>query len=149
MVLEKLKPAVSKYWLLALAGLTWSIVGTLLCRRAYHWFTAINRNLALPFEVVGLLLALAAHRFGFSKIAGRNIKRLCLLTEKTCIFAFQTWKGYLIIGFMIALGSILRHSPIPVSYLAVIYVTIGGALFLSSFSYFKLLWRRVVRKTDC
>ncbi len=149
MLLKDLRPAASKYWLLTLAGLTWGTVGTLLCRRAYHWFTGIHESWAIPVEGVSLLLALIAHRFGFSRIAGRNIKRLCLLTEKTCIFAFQTWKGYLIIVFMIALGSILRHSPIPKPYLAIVYVTIGGALLLSSFSYFRLLWQRVVRKTDC
>ena len=149
MLLKDLKPAVSKYWLLTLAGLTWGAVGILLCRRAYHWFTDIHKSWAIPVELVSLLMALIAHRFGFSKIAGRNINRLCLLTGKTCIFAFQTWKGYLIIGFMIALGFVLRHSPIPKPYLAIVYVTIGGALFLSSFSYFKLLWQRVVRKTPC
>jgi len=149
MLLKDLKPAVSKYWLLTLAGLTWGAVGTLLCGRAYHWFTDIHKSWVIPVELVSLLMALIAHRFGFSKIAGRNIKRLCLLTEKTCLFAFQTWKGYLIIGFMIALGFVLRHLPIPKPYLAIVYVTIGGALFLSSFSYFKLLWQKVVRKTPC
>ncbi len=149
MLLKDLRPAVSKYWLLTVAGLTWSIVGTLLCRRAYHWFTGIHKSWAIPLEGASLLLALIVHHFGFSKIAGRNIERLCHLTEKTCIFAFQTWKGYLIIGFMIALGSLLRHSPIPKLCLAIVYVTIGGALFLSSLSYFKLLWQRVFLKTDC
>ena len=149
MPLRDLKPAVSKYWLLTLAGVMWSVVGTLLCRRAYHWFTDIHKSWAIPLELISLLMALTAHRFGFSKIAGRNVKRLCLLTEKTCVFAFQTWRGYLIIGFMIALGSILRHSSIPKSYLAIVYGTIGGALFLSSFSYFKLIWQRIVRKVLC
>ena len=149
MPLRDLRPAVSKYWLLTLAGVMWSLVGALLCRRAYHWFTGIHKGWAILLELVSLLMALTAHRFGFSKIAGRNVKRLCLLTEKTCVFAFQTWRGYLIIGFMITFGSILRRSPVPKPYLAIVYATIGGALFLSSFSYFKLLWRRIIRKVPC
>jgi hypothetical protein len=149
MLLKDLKPAVSKYWLLMLAGLMWSTVGILLCRRAYGWFTGIDGNGSIPLEMVSLLMAMTAHRFGFSKIAERNISRLCLLTERTCLFAFQTWRGYLVIGSMIALGYVLRHSLVPRPYLAIAYMTIGGALFLSSFSYYRLLWQRIVGKDPC
>jgi hypothetical protein len=149
MSLKDLKPAVSKYWLLMLAGLMWSAVGILLCRRAYGWFTGIGGSGSIPLELVSLLLALTVYRFGFSKVAERNIRRLCLLTEGTCLFAFQTWKGYLIIGSMIALGYVLRHSPVPRPYLAIAYMTIGGALFLSSFRYYRLLWQRVIGKDPC
>jgi hypothetical protein len=91
-------------------------------------------------------MALVAYHFGFSKIAQKNIQRLCLLTEKTCVFAFQTWKGYLVIAMMITLGVFLRNSPIPGSYLAILYTTIGGALLLASFLYYKLLWRMLIKK---
>jgi hypothetical protein len=118
----------------------------MLCGLAYHWFVAINTGVAVILGALGAVMALAAHHFGFSRIAQRNIKRLCLLTERTCVFAFQTWKGYLIIAFMITLGAILRGSPIPKPYLAILYTTIGGAIFLSSFHYHRLLWRLAVQK---
>ena len=146
MSLRTFKPAVSKYWLLTVAGLMWSGVGTLLCRRAYNWFTGIDGYPAVLLELTSILMALAVYRFGFSKIAARNIKRLCLLTEKTCVFAFQTWKGYVIIGSMIALGYVLRGSAFPKQYLAILYTAIGGALFLSSFSYYRLVWEQAIRK---
>jgi hypothetical protein len=50
----------------------------------------------------------------------------------------------LIIAVMISLGLFLRHSSLPKQYLAVIYLAVGGALFLSSFYYYKLLWRVLV-----
>ena len=146
MTLKSLRPAVSRSWLIAIAGLMWTWVGVMLCGLAYHWFVAINTGVAVILGSLGAVMALAAYRFGFSKIVQRNIKRLCLLTERTCVFAFQTWKGYLIIGFMIILGAILRSSPIPKPYLAIIYTTIGGAIFLSSFHYYGLLWRLMVQK---
>ncbi len=149
MSLREFKPGVSKYWLLTLAGLAWSTTGVMLCRLAYRWFTAIRWSGAVPLGLIGILLASAAYRFGFSKIAQKNIKRLCLLTERTCVFAFQTWKGYLIIGLMVLLGITLRSSMIPRHYLAVLYTTIGGALFLASFSYYRFLWQAVVRKGSC
>lgn len=146
MTLNSLKPAVTKSWLIALAGLMWTAVGMTLCRLAYNWLAVINRGMATSLGLLGVVMAVAAYHFGFSKIARKNMKRLCLLTERTCVFAFQTWKGYLIIGFMITLGIILRNSAIPKQYLAITYTTIGGAIFLSSFHYYGLLWRVVVQK---
>ncbi len=141
MTLNSLKPAVTKSLLIALAGLMWTGVGVMLCRLAYIWLAVINRGMAASLGLLGIGMAVVAYYLGFSKIAQKNIKRLCLLTERTCVFAFQTWKGYLIIGIMITLGTILRNSAIPKQYLAVIYTTIGGAIFLSSFHYYGLLWK--------
>jgi len=102
--------------------------------------------MAASLGLFGIGMAVAAYYLGFSKIARKNVKRLCLLTERTCVFAFQTWRGYLIIGFMISLGIILRTSAIPKQYLAVVYTTIGGAIFLSSFHYYGLLWKIVFQQ---
>jgi len=147
--LEKLKPAVSKYWLMALAGLMWSVVGIMLCRMAYIYLEPVSKSQALSMGSMGLISALAAYRLGFSKIALKNISRLCILPDKTCIFAFQAWKSYLIIILMILLGITLRHSPIPRPYLAVIYATIGGALFFSSFHFYWRIWQVKIRKKPC
>ena len=147
--LEKLKPAVSKYWLMALAGLMWSVVGIMLCRMAYIYLGTVSKSQALSMGSMGLISALAAYRLGFSKIALKNISRLCILPDKTCIFAFQAWKSYLIIILMILLGITLRHSPIPRPYLAVIYATIGGALFFSSFHFYWRIWQVKIRKKPC
>jgi len=146
MTFNSLKPAVTKSWLIAIAGLMWTGVGVMLCRLAYAWLAVINRGMATSLGVVGVVMALVAYYFGFSKIAQKNIKRLGLLTERTCVFAFQTWKGYLTIGFMMILGIILRNSAIPKQYVAIIYTTIGGAIFLSSFHYYGLLWKMMVQK---
>jgi hypothetical protein len=149
MTLRSLKPGVSKTWLIAVAGLMWSSVGLMLCRLAYHWM-AVNRwRWVVPLELLGIVLALMAHQFCFSRIARKNITRLSLLTEKTCIFAFQRWRNYLLIGLMIALGIALRNLPIPRPYLAVLYTTIGGALLLASFQYYGCLWRIVEQKRSC
>jgi len=146
MTLDSLKPAVTKPWLIALAGLMWTGVGVMLCRIAYIWLAIISRGIAASLGLLGIGMAIAAYYLGFSKIAQKNIKRLCLLTERTCVFAFQTWKSYLIIGFMITLGVILRSSAIPKQYLAVIYTAIGGAIFLSSFHYYGLLWKMAAQE---
>ena len=146
MFLARLKPSVPKNCLLGLAGLMWSAVGTMLCWLAYDWLTGIHWTRAVAMGFSGLVLALSVYRFGFSKIARGNIERIRCGPESACLFSFQAWRGYLIIGLMVAIGAVLRSSPFPKSYLAVPYATIGGALLLASLLYYSRLWRAMVLK---
>ena len=146
MFYKRIKPAVSKYSLIALAGFIWSTVGVMLCSMAYYWLKEVDWPTALPLGLFGIILSLVAYRFGFYGIARKNIDRICLLPEKGCIFAFQAWKSYLIIVVMITFGIILRHSSIPKHYLAIVYTTIGGALLLSSLLYYRKLWQLIILK---
>jgi hypothetical protein len=149
MTLKSLKPAVSKTWLIVMAGLMWSVAGLMLCRLAYHWLVILQWRWIVPQELLGVVLALTAHKFCFSRIAQKNIERLSVITEKTCIFAFQRWKSYLVIALMTIIGITLRNSPVPRPYLAILYTTIGGALFLASLKYYSCLWRMVVQRSSC
>ena len=140
-LLKKLNPAVSKYWLLALAGLMWAGVGLMLCSYAYGWLTHPVTLLTLACASIGLVIALAANRFGFTGLALKNIGRILRSPDRVCVFAFQAWKGYLIIIGMMALGILLRRSPLPRPYLAIVYVAIGGALLQASLNYFVRLYQ--------
>ena len=137
--LARFRPAVSRHWLLAVAGIMWAGVGVMLCSYAYTWLTHPPSRLALAAALVGAAIALAAGRFGFTGMARKNIDRILSLPGKACVFAFQAWRGYLIIVGMISLGIFLRHSPLPKVYLAVVYLAIGGALLMASVSYFTRL----------
>ena len=148
-VLEKFKPGVSKIWLLFLGGLLWSVVGVMLCRLAYQWLRAIHWRWAGVFGLLGVALVFVGYRFCFSRLALKNINRLCMLEEKTCIFAFQKWTSYLLVGVMVGFGFELRNTLIPKAYLAILYIAIGGALLLSSLHYYGCLWRLIVQKKSC
>jgi uncharacterized protein with PQ loop repeat len=127
-----LKPAVPRAWLAAIAGLVWCGVGVMLCVHAVGWLRALHDALELPLGAGGLVLGIAAYILMFSRIARKNTTRIASLPARVCLFAFQGWRGYGIIAFMIALGVVLRHSPIPKHYLAVAYLAIGIALVMSS-----------------
>ncbi len=86
-------------------------------------------------------MACAFYHLSFSKIALKNIDRLRQFPDRVCFFAFQAWKSYLVIAFMVMLGFILRHSTIPKYCLSVPYTAMGGALILSSFHYYAYLWQ--------
>lgn len=140
MELNTLKPAVSRRWLMVIAGLVWSLVGIGLGRLAFRWLVPLNLARAAPFGVTGLASAWIAYRYAFSRIAQKNIDRLARAPDTACIFAFQAWKSYFIIVFMVSLGILLRHSPIPKPYLAAMYIAIGGALLLGGGRYWVWLW---------
>jgi hypothetical protein len=139
-LLKRFNPAVSKYWLLALAGLMWAAVGVMLCTLAYGWLTHPLTQLTVGCAGIGLVIALVANRFGFAHLAQKNIDRILRLPDRPGIFAFQAPKSYFLIIGMILLGVTLRHSPLPKPYLAVIYVAIGGALLQASLNYFGRLY---------
>lgn len=149
MLLKNIKPAVSKYWLMAVAGVVWSCVGVMLCRWAYQWLAVIQWQWSISMGSLGIILAGIAYRYGFSSIAQKNIDRLCLLSDKACIFAFQAWKSYIIVIIMIFLGTTIRRSPLPKHIIAIVYLTMGGALFLSSLHFYHRLWVVKVRKQPC
>jgi len=146
-ILKVLKPNVNKIWLIVLAGLMWSGVGILLNRFASQWLGLVEIKNQFFIVFLGFILAVLIYRFGFSKVARKNICRINnYLSEKVCLFAFQQWSNYPLVVFMIGLGVVLRvYSPIPKPWLAVLYIGIGGALFLSSFHYHFVLFNWIFR----
>jgi hypothetical protein len=138
---SKLKPAVSKVWLAAAAGLMWSAVGLMLCGLAYEWLAAVPFHWAGSLGATGIGLAFAFYNLTFSRIARKNLERLREFPDRVCFFAFQAWKSYLLIVLMVMFGFMLRRSSIPRYWLSVPYTAIGGALLLASFQYHFHVWR--------
>ena len=104
---------------------------------AWSWLRAERLGNALPAAVVGFVGSLIIHHFGFLRIVNRNLDRIVPMEGKRCVFSFMPWKSYALVAVMIILGVLLRHSPIPKLYLAVLYIAIGTALILSSVRYLR------------
>ncbi len=144
---DRYKPAVTKVVLLFLAGGLWLCVGFMLLLFAVSWLLEapnVNRSV---FAGIGVVLALFVHHFGFLKIVDKNLSRILPVDEKRCLFSFMPWKSYLIVLFMIAMGTILRHSAIPKHYLAIVYICIGLALILSAVRYVRTFLKEIRRRT--
>jgi len=130
----KYNPAVNKEYLLLPAGFMWMGVGIMLISFAFRWLRETPDP--LPFMITGLAAGVAVYRFGFLKIALKNINRIRNLEGKHCFFSFITFRSYTLILFMIGLGITLRHSHIPRQWLSMIYNAIGIGLTMSSLYYF-------------
>ncbi|MGB8646751.1 MAG: hypothetical protein WCF84_16035 [Anaerolineae bacterium] len=135
-------------WLLALAGVMWTGVGVMLCFYAVTWLEDAWAWLAVALGLLGITISVVANRWKFSELAIKNIDRIFGLPDRACVFSFQAWKGYVIIVGMVALGLVLRNSPLPKPYLAVIYLAVGGALLQASLHYYRRLAQATVRAQE-
>jgi hypothetical protein len=139
--INALNPAVGKTWLWLLSGILWAAIGIYLCSLTIAWLRPVITTRMLLLVSGGLILAFLIFWYGFSGFACRNIDRIqAIPRQKVCIFAFQKWTSYPLVAVMISLGIFLRkYSPIPKPWLAVLYIGIGGSLFLASFHYFQVI----------
>ncbi len=131
-------PAVNRKVLLILAGVVWSVVGLALSIVAVYWLEVTEGNWIIPL-MMGVVAGLIVYRFGFLRIVRPNKARIDAMAsdkDKVCIFAFQSWRSYIIIVVMVALGYALRHLPISRIYLVPVYLAIGVGLFLGSLHYY-------------
>ena len=133
-----LYPAVRKIWLHLLAGAMWSGVGIMLIALASRWLGLVVLYQTILLILAGMALAAGIFLLGFSKMALKNVRRIETYPNKrVCLFAFQKWTSYPLVLFMVSLGIYLRvYSPIPKPFLAILYIGIGGSLFLASLHYF-------------
>lgn len=137
--IEKCTPAITRHWLWLLAGLLWSGVGIILCITAGGWLSQVDWPLNALGTLVGFGLGVLIYRYGFSRIARKNIERIAQKPDRVCLFAFQAWQSYVLIAVMMLLGYFLRHSHMPRFALAVLYAGVGSGLTLSSSHYYQRL----------
>ena len=141
--MANIKPAVNKRVLLFLAGFMWLGVGTMLLFQSFAWLNAFRAQYSYLFGGIGVLVALIVHHFGFLKIVDKNLGRILPMEGTRCVFSFISWKSYLIVAVMVAMGAFLRHLPIPKPYLSILYIGIGLALLLSSIRYLRVLLSQI------
>lgn len=133
----KCKPGVPRKILLLAASAFWLLVSLNLLSRANGFFAGKS----VEFWVVGtgFIGILPFYYFVFKKVSLRYILRIKrMTTERPCLFSFFDYRGYFLIGFMIGLGILTSTlSLIPDIGLNTFFISLGGALLISSARFFK------------
>ena len=137
MVPSSFKPAVPRHYLFAIAAVLWTVAGVILCVRGETWLEGLSRGTEFALEAASLALAVPGYLILFTKIVQKNIDRISRLPERTCLFAFTAWHGYLMIAVMMTIGITLRNTSIPKYYLSVPYSTMGVILLMGSFRFYR------------
>ena len=124
---------VTKRFLLFEAALVWTFAGGMLLFRGN---TYLDTSDGFPFLNIEACITggLIFFMLLFLKISRSHIRRISLLPgNRHRIHEFFSSRSYLMMVGMISLGVFLRRSNIiPVSYLALAYITMGIPLLLSS-----------------
>jgi len=130
-------PKVNKKVLIIIAGIMWSAVGIMLIKIALKWLVEFSYIYIFLISGGGLITGIIIAKFGFNNIAEKNVNRIKQYKNKVCLFAFQKWQSYILIIVMVSMGIFMKSSSfIPKKVLALMYVSIGTALFISSFKYY-------------
>jgi hypothetical protein len=131
--LLRFKPGVSVRTHLFLAALIWSLVGFFLLTNG---FVLISLKGHLWYGVLGMLLGTAKTFFVLDRVALKNVKRIKEFEDKVCIGSVYSWKTWILVAAMIALGRFLRTTVLPPEIVGFIYTAVGWALMLAS----RLVW---------
>ena len=136
-LINKFNPAVRKPVLVLISGIVWLGTGIMLVSLAYGWLYDYDGKYVYLYALAGLAASIIISRFGFNKIVDKNLKRIKAIKGLYCAFGFMPWKSYFLIMIMMTMGLLLKKSALPKEYLAILYISIGMALALSSIRYFK------------
>ena len=137
-------PAVKAKTRILLAALLWSGIGAMLLIRGVLAFAGTGRDWWLA---VAVLLGTIKSRLVLDRVVLKNMSRLRALNGQRCIGGVYSVKTWLLVAVMIALGSVLRASPLPVWLIGWVYVLVGWALFWSSRQGWRA-WREFDRGPD-
>lgn len=133
--LSRLKPGAPTHIHLFLSAVLWSAIGFLLLTKGFYRLGVMDGGqmyIVLPAILAGSLKAF----FILDKAARRGVERILTLKDGTCLGAVYSVKTWILVLCMMGMGVILRSSPLPLSLLCFLYLTVGWALLLSS----RLAW---------
>jgi len=133
---------VTNHYLLLVSGVLWSGIGLVLITLATSWLVTLRVDHSWLIVLSGTLTGIIVAFYGFTGMVNKNIKRINELEGPITIFAFQPLRSYFLIALMMVMGIYIRRSEwIPLLIKTPGYYTIGTALSLSSFRYYRAFSR--------
>jgi hypothetical protein len=137
MKIEQMTPRVPRIYLLLIAALVWTFAGGMLLVRGSLFLKESPQWVFV--KILGCLVGgLLFFKVMFNRISGKHVARIVNFPlERPSVFSFFNLKSYLMMAVMISGGITLRKSGIvPVEYMAIIYLTMGIPLLMSSFRFY-------------
>lgn len=132
---------VSRRTLLLIAGLVWIITGANILRIGIiTWVDDQREWLFKTGEAIVVFLPFFS--LIFRRLYNKHTARIGQKSDRNCPFSFFDVKGWLIMGFMITLGILVRKLHLlPTSFIAVFYTGLSSALILTGIL-FLVQWQK-------
>jgi hypothetical protein len=138
-VLAKFKPSVSRKTLLLVGALFWSVVGVFLLTRGGRFLVEGDHYVMLG---AALAVGTAKGLLLFERNARKNIARILLRRDNSCLGGVFSFKAWGVILAMVLLGRFLRTSAIAHHVYGIVITAVGWGLLLAS----RVIWQAWVRK---
>ncbi len=136
--LERLKPSAPARVHMILAGLLWSVVGTLLASFGAVWVWSSRLPHAVLWSIVAIGIGLIKSWLVLDRAAGRIVQRIEDRGDGRCVGGFLSVGTWLLIVLMAGSGRALRAWVLPPGIAGLLYLGIGIALAASS----RVIWLR-------
>ena len=127
---------------LTIVGIIWFLVGAGLSIAGINWMLTLGFGpKMIIFLTLSVLVGLLKGRFVLQKVALKYYKRsdLVQFNDNDILIGWIKIfgvKGFILIGLMMAMGGILRRSPIDRPILGIVYLAVGIALLYASKTFF-------------
>lgn len=136
---------VPKVYLFIISAIVWTIAGLILLYRAYSSIILYPDFLAekiIGSIVAGLIFFIVV----FTRISAKHLKRIInMQNDFPYFFSFFNARSYLLMALMITMGVSLRKFGIlSPENAALVYLTMGIPLLLSSIRFYKSFYQEVV-----
>jgi hypothetical protein len=141
--ITRFRPDVSKSVHLFVAPFIWTAVGIMLMIRGLGW---IGFSLTCGLLFIAVFAGTIKSLTILDRSAKKNLIRIMMLKEKSCLGAVYPWRTWLLVILMMATGIALRSMTEPGLFLGTIYLAVGWALLLSSRHGWEQWLRRMRRK---
>lgn len=126
---NRFKPGVSPRVHLACAAGLWTAIGGFLLLRG---IILLKNDSGVWLIVAGILLGSLKSLLILDRSARRGIERISTFADNTCIGAVYSWKTWLLVLTMMAMGILVRTLDFPPLLVGTVCVAIGWALIFSS-----------------
>jgi hypothetical protein len=127
--ISQLKPGAPRSVHLFVAAIIWSCVGSFLFLRGAFWLQGIAK---LWIILPGILFGTCKALWMLDRSAQKNIVRIVKGGNSQCLGGVYSWKTWLLVMLMMAMGCLLRNSSLPKEFLGLFYVSIGWGLLFAS-----------------
>jgi len=122
------------------ASMVWTVVGCGLFTAGVLWLLDAEGGLDYVLLAAGLCIGVIKGRFVLAPKAAVNGRRILDSGDDRCLGSMFSWRTWGLVAFFMAMGSVLRASPMPRPWLGALYVGIGSALAGASLATWRL-WR--------
>lgn len=120
--------------LAAIAAALWAVIGTGLVVAGAFWLARQGETATRALVPVALVVGWWKARVVLSPIGRRNVRRLVEGPERRPLPDLFPPRIWLLAFLFMAVGALLRRSPMPRDVLGLVYVAVGFALLLGAWA---------------